>query len=67
VATLISWLDSGALGEATTGLALDRMVAELRTDAEQLAAHPDRGPQPELQVDIGQLRDGMAAASVWGR
>jgi hypothetical protein len=65
VATLVSWLDSGDLGEATTGLALDRMLAELRTDAEQLAAHPDRRPQPETQIDIGRMRDGMAAASLW--
>jgi hypothetical protein len=66
VATLVSWLDSGDLGEATTGLALDRMLVELRNDAEQLAAHPDRRPQPEPQVDIGRMRDGRAAASLWG-
>jgi hypothetical protein len=68
VATLTSWLDSGDLGEATTGLALDRMIAELRNDAEQLAAHPDTrrsGPQPQPQIDIGRMRDGAAAASLW--
>jgi hypothetical protein len=65
VATLISWLDSGDLGEATTGLPLDRMLAELRNDAEQLAAHPDRRPQSETFIDIGLMRDGMATASLW--
>jgi hypothetical protein len=63
-ATLITWLDSGDIGEATTGLALDRMLAEFRADCEQLAAHPDTrrgGPQPEPQIDIGRLRDGAAA------
>jgi hypothetical protein len=65
VATMISWLDSGDLGEATTGLALDRMLVELRNDAEHLAAHPDRRPQPEPQIDIGRMRDGAAAASLW--
>ena len=46
--------DTEVVGEATTGLALDRMLVELRSDCEQLAAHPDtrRGPQPEPQVDI---------------
>ena len=65
VATLVRWLDSGDVGEAATGLALDRMLVELRNDAEQLAAHPGRGPQPEPQVDIGRMRDGAAAASLW--
>ena len=65
VATLVRWLDSGDVGEATTGMALDRMLVELRNDAEQLAAHPDRRPQPEPQVDIGRMRDGRAAASLW--
>jgi chromosome segregation ATPase len=65
VATLVRWLDSGDLGEAATGLALDRMLVELRNDAEQLAAYPDRRPQPEPQVDIEQMRDGRAAASLW--
>jgi hypothetical protein len=69
VATMIGWLDSGDVGEATTGLALDRVLAELRTDVERLAAHPDTrrgGPQPEPQIDIGRMRDGAAAASLWG-
>jgi hypothetical protein len=69
VATLVSWLDSGDVGEATTGLALDRMLAELRLDCEQLATHPDTrrgGPQPEPRIDIGRMRDGAAAASLWG-
>jgi hypothetical protein len=68
VATLIGWLDSGDLGEAATGLPIESMLAELRLDCEQLAAHPDTrrgGPQPEPQVDIGRMRDGAAAASLW--
>jgi hypothetical protein len=65
LATMISWLDSGALGEATTGLALDRMLVELRLDCEQLASHPDRRPQSETFIDIGRMRDGLAAASLW--
>jgi hypothetical protein len=68
-ATLVTWLDNGDIGEATTGLALDRMLAEFRADCEQLAAHPDTrrgGPQPEPQIDIGRMRDGAAAASLWG-
>jgi hypothetical protein len=55
VATMISWLGSGNLGEATTGLAVDRMLAELRNDAERLAAHPDiprGGPQPEPRFEL---------------
>ena len=59
VATLVRWLDSGDVGEAATGLALDRMLVELRNDAEQLAADPDRRPQPEPQVDIERMRDGL--------
>lgn len=66
VATLVSWLDSGDIGEPATGLPLDRMLAEFRLDCELLAAHPDtRRGQPELHVDIGRLRDGGAAASLW--
>jgi hypothetical protein len=65
VATLVRWLDSGDMGEAATGLALDRMLVELRNDAEQLAAHPDRRPPPEPQVDIGRMTDGAAAARLW--
>jgi hypothetical protein len=65
VATLVRWLDNGDVGEAATGLALDRVLVELRNDAEQLAAHPDHRPQPEPQVDIGRMRDGAAAASLW--
>jgi hypothetical protein len=67
VATLIGWLDSGEMGEASTDLALDRMLAELRLDCEQLAAHPGtrRGAEPEPHVDIGRMRDGAAAASLW--
>jgi hypothetical protein len=41
------------------------MLAELRNDAEQLAAHPDRRPQSETFIDIGLMRDGMATASLW--
>jgi hypothetical protein len=52
----ISWIDRGDLGEASTGLALDRMLAELRLDCEQLAAQPDTrrgGPQPSRRSTSG--------------
>jgi hypothetical protein len=55
VATMTSWLDSGDIGEATTGLPVDRTLAVLRNDAERLAAHPDLprgGPQPEPRFEL---------------
>lgn len=55
VATMVSWLDSGELGEATTGLAFDRILAELRNDAERLVAHPDTprgGPEPKPRFEL---------------
>jgi hypothetical protein len=67
VATMISWLDSGDIGEATTGLALDRMLAELRNDAERLAAHPDvsrGGPQPEPRFELA--RGAGITSGGWG-
>jgi hypothetical protein len=55
VATMISWLESGDMGEATTGLDIDRILAELRNDAERLAAHPDTprgGPEPKPRFEL---------------
>jgi hypothetical protein len=66
-ATLVTWLDSGELGEAANpALDFPRTIEELRADVGQLAAHPDtRGPQPEPRIDVARLRDGQAATSLW--
>jgi hypothetical protein len=66
-ATLVTWLDSGELGEAANpALDFPRTIEELRADVGQLATHPDtRGPQPEPRIDVARLRDGQAAASLW--
>jgi hypothetical protein len=69
VATLVSWLGSDDIGEASTTLPFSRTREELRLDCEQLAAHPDtpHGPQGEPRIDIGRLTDAGAAASSWVR
>jgi hypothetical protein len=69
-ATLITWLDRGEMGEAANpALDFPRTVEELRADVRHLAAHPDTrrgGLEVEPQIDIGRMRDGAAAASLWG-
>jgi hypothetical protein len=68
-ATLITWIDRGEMGEAANpALSFPRSIEELRADVAHLAAHPDTrrsSPQSEPHTDIGRMRDGAAAASLW--
>jgi hypothetical protein len=68
VATLVTWIDRGELGEAQNpAVNFPSLVSELRDDAEHLAREREAPDNRVPSIAIGLMRDGRAAMSAWAR